>query len=268
MTVSSTTRQAGPFSGNGVTTAFPFNFKVFAAGDVRVTFTNVAGVETTLVLDSSYTIALNSNQDNNPGGTVTYPKPGNSLFLTLAAGELLTLTGSLSETQPTDLPNLGPFFAEVIENALDRGVILTQQLDIKYQGALRFPVSDPTGLSAVLPPAALRANKAVVFDASGNAGVSENDYEDQAAAAAASAAAAAGSAGAAAASATAAAGSASSAAADRAQANTSAGAAALSASQAQTIAQSGAGFTNATAYDFGSVADPIVLFPTDLGSVP
>jgi hypothetical protein len=267
VTVSSTTRQAGPFSGNGVTTAFPFNFKVFSSADVRVTYTTAAGVESTLTLGSQYTIALNGDQDNNPGGTVTYPKTG-SVFAVLPVGDFLTLTGSLAETQPTDLPNLGPFFAQVIENALDRGVILTQQLDIKYQGAIRFPVSDPMGLSAVLPSAAQRANKAVVFDASGNAGVSENDFEDQAAAAAASAAAAAGSAGAAAASATAAAGSAASAAADRAQANTSAGAAALSASQAQTIAQSGAGFTNATAYDFGSVADPIVLFPTDLGSVP
>lgn len=267
MTVSSTTRQAGPFSGNGVTTAFPFNFKVFSTADVRVTHTDAAGVESTLVLGSTYTIALNGDQDNNPGGTVTYPKTGSG-FAVLPVGEFLTLTGSLAETQPTDLPNLGPFFAQVIENALDRGVILTQQLDIKYQGAIRFPVSDTVGLTSTLPTAVQRANKAVVFDAAGNVDVSVDDYVDQQANTAASAAAAAASAVAAAGSATAAAASATTAGVSASQANTSAGAAALSASQAQTIAQSGAGFTLATAYDFGSVADPIVLFPTDLGSVP
>ena len=37
MTVPATTRRAGPFNGNGVTTAYPFTFKVFEKADVAVT---------------------------------------------------------------------------------------------------------------------------------------------------------------------------------------------------------------------------------------
>ena len=42
MTISSTTRIAGPFTGNGVTTVFPFTFKVFANIDLRVAKLNTA----------------------------------------------------------------------------------------------------------------------------------------------------------------------------------------------------------------------------------
>ena len=70
MTISSTTRKAGPYRGNGVTTAFPFGFKVFKKEDVLVTFTDANGTDYELVLDSDYSVTLNADQNNNPGGMI------------------------------------------------------------------------------------------------------------------------------------------------------------------------------------------------------
>ena len=44
MTISSQNRQAGPYLGNDVATAFTFAFKVFAASDLQVVRTDAAGV--------------------------------------------------------------------------------------------------------------------------------------------------------------------------------------------------------------------------------
>ncbi|MDE1154418.1 MAG: hypothetical protein PW735_01665 [Acidobacteriaceae bacterium] len=79
MTISSTTRRAGPFAGNGVTTVFPFAFKVFAKTDVSVAVVDSQGNQTALTLDSDYSVALNADQNANPGGNITYPISGTAL---------------------------------------------------------------------------------------------------------------------------------------------------------------------------------------------
>lgn len=185
MTISTTNRKAGPFAGNGVTTAFPFVFKVLAAADLVVVKTSTSGVDTTLVLDSNYTVGLNSDQDTAPGGIVTYA--------TLATGEKLTITSNMAATQPTDITNGSGFYASVIEQALDRIVIAVQQLLGKADRSIRFPISDSITPSE-LPTASVRAGKALIFGPTGDVGLSSTPFDDQAAAAAASAAAAAASA--------------------------------------------------------------------------
>lgn len=164
MTISSDTRKAGPYDGNDSTTAFPFAFKVFATSDILVTLTDDEGVETAAVLDSDYSVSLNADQNNSPGGTVTYPVSGDPL----ATDYQLTISGALDELQPTSLSNGGGFYPAVIENALDRSVIYAQQLREAVTRALKFPVSDASSLSADLPAASLRASKFLVFDADGN----------------------------------------------------------------------------------------------------
>lgn len=171
MTVSSTTRRAGPFLGDGSTTAFPFTFKVFKKQDIQVVFTDAAGNDTTLVLDSAYTVALNLDQDNNPGGTITYPRPTSGIP-NLAVGESLTVVGALDYNQPTDLPNLGPYFAQVVENSLDRATIQIQQLKEISDRSLQFPPS--SAATGVLPDAVERADKLLGFDSSGNPAVYDN----------------------------------------------------------------------------------------------
>jgi hypothetical protein len=76
MTISSTVRIAGPFTGNGVTTTFPFTYKVFSTADVQVIRLTIStGVETTLTLVTDYNITLNGDQDSNPGGNIVMVTP-------------------------------------------------------------------------------------------------------------------------------------------------------------------------------------------------
>jgi hypothetical protein len=161
MTISSTTRVAGPYTGNGTASAFPFAFKVFAASDLDVVRLNAAtGVETALVLNSDYTVTLNGNQNTNPGGTVTLVAGA------LATGFTLTLTSDLANLQPTDLTNQGGFYPDVINDSLDRATIQIQQLTDDIDRSIKAPISD-TGLNMVLPPAAARANQYLAFDSNG-----------------------------------------------------------------------------------------------------
>lgn len=152
MTVSSTTRKAGPFSGNGSTMSFPFSFKIYTKNDIAVTLTDSSGNITTLVLDSDYTVNVNANQDTSPGGTVNYPV-GYPTNPALPTGSTLTVTGNLAYNQTTQLPSGGAYNATNVEQALDRLTMLTQQLLEAINRALALPVSS-TASSALPTPSA------------------------------------------------------------------------------------------------------------------
>jgi hypothetical protein len=142
MTISSETRRAGPYAGNGSTTAFAFAFKVFTTAEVQVTRT-ASGVDTVLTLTTHYTVTLNANQNLNPGGTVT-------MLTAPAVGQSITITSNVLNLQPTAVANLGAFYPEVINDSLDRATIQIQQLDERLDRALVVPVSS-SGLNTQLP---------------------------------------------------------------------------------------------------------------------
>ena len=145
MSISSEVRRAGPYSGNGSTTAFAFAFKVFTTAQVRVTRTVVAtGVETTLTLTTDYTVTLNANQNTNPGGSVT-------MLTAPATGQSLTITSNVANLQPTAIANLGGFYPEVINDSLDRATIQIQQLDERLDRALVIPVSSTASTQLPTP---------------------------------------------------------------------------------------------------------------------
>lgn len=156
MTISSEVRTAGPFSGTGAQTNFPFAFKVFATSDLVVVKVDSSLVETTLVLSSDYTVALNGDQNASPGGMIT-------LLVALPAGYSLNVTSMLQTLQPLRLTNAGGFFPQNIEDEFDRLTILIQQTGSSR--AIRVPDIGGTGY---LPYAANRANKLFTFDALGN----------------------------------------------------------------------------------------------------
>jgi hypothetical protein len=161
MTISSTTRIAGPFVGNGTASAFPVAFKVFTAGDIDVVRLNSStGVESTLVLTTDYTVTLNIDQDSNPGGTVTL------VAGPLATGFTLTITSDIANLQPTDLTNQGGFYPEVITDSFDRATIQIQQMAGEVSRSIKVPLSDST-FDMELPGALARANSFVAFDGNG-----------------------------------------------------------------------------------------------------
>lgn len=174
MTVASAEAKAGPYTGNDVATTFAFVFKVFSDADIRVVETLIStGVETDLVLNGTngFTVTKNIDQDNNPGGFITYKQA--SVTTPLPSTKKLTIVGDYDYNQPTDLPNGGPFFAQTIENSLDRTVMQVKQLKEQVDRSVKVDVSsgqDPAVLidsllAAASQAAASAASAAASYDA-------------------------------------------------------------------------------------------------------
>lgn len=161
MTISSEVRKAGPYVGNGVTTVFPFLFKVFSAADVSVTIAIPAtGAET--LLASGYTVALNADQNANPGGSVTYNPSG----VPIPSTQTLTIGSVVTNTQGTHLLNGGAWLPQNVEDMVDRTTIEIQQLAEKVARALLFPISEVAPASGI-PSIPTRKNRVLGFDSNG-----------------------------------------------------------------------------------------------------
>lgn len=144
MTISSTNRRAGPYSGNGSQTAFPFSFKVFEAADMLVVKVQVStNIETTLALTTDYTVALNADQNSNAGGTI-------NLVTALPSGYNMVISSKVAYLQETDLTNQGGFYPEVITDALDRLTIEAQQLKEGLDRAAQLPITSSADAAALV----------------------------------------------------------------------------------------------------------------------
>lgn len=142
--ITSGNRLAGPYEGTGALATYSFSFKVFSKNDISVVVADTSGTETTLVLDSDYSVALNADQDASPGGTITL-LDGN-----LAVDYLLSVIGNLAYAQSTQLPNGGAYNAAVVEQMADKLAIQIQQVREIANRAMQLPVT-AAGVSATLP---------------------------------------------------------------------------------------------------------------------
>lgn len=141
--ISEGTRRAGPYTTDGVQEDFTFDFKVFEGDDAVVTLGD-DGDETVLVYASDYTVVLNGDQDNNPGGTITLVAPASW------SGPDLYITSDVPIEQPAVFTNTGGFYPRVLNDALDRLTIYIQQVWERLTRALILPL-DPTGLVGKYP---------------------------------------------------------------------------------------------------------------------
>jgi len=144
VTVSTNNRRAGPYAGNDVATNFAFTFRMFSAEDLVATVADADGVETVLTYGTDYTGLLNADQSANPGGSIT-------LATALASGKTLVITSAVEASQGTNLTNAGGFYPEVIETALDRAVVLVQQLQELIDRAMIIPVTNSTVIDLTVP---------------------------------------------------------------------------------------------------------------------
>lgn len=117
------------YTGNGVTTTFPYTFRIFHKSDLVVQVVDLNENITILALDTDYTV---TGAGGYTGGNVI-------LATALANGYQISISRELPVTQETDLRNQGKFFAEVHEDAFDKLTMLIQQLRSWFSLALRKP---------------------------------------------------------------------------------------------------------------------------------
>jgi len=149
MTISNQDARTGPYSGNGSTTEFAYDFKVIDESHLVVTLKDSSDVETVQTIVTQYTV---SGVGDAGGGTITMVTPP-------ASGETLTLSRSVPRTQEVDLVNRGAVQPEVLETAYDK---LTQQIQDQaelFARIPRFPVS--SSLANVNLPLTLTAGAAL-----------------------------------------------------------------------------------------------------------
>ncbi|MCZ8581499.1 GDSL-type esterase/lipase family protein [Escherichia albertii] len=119
------------YTGNGVTTTFPYTFRIFQKSDLVVQVVDLDENLTVLVLDTDYTV---TGAGGYTGGNVI-------LSTALTNGYQISISRELPVTQETDLRNQGKFFAEVHEDAFDKLTMLIQQVRTWFSLALRKPTS-------------------------------------------------------------------------------------------------------------------------------
>ena len=160
MTLTSSTAKVS-YAGNGSTTVFAVTFRFLANSDVDVILRNAAGVETTWVENTQYTL---EGEGEAAGGTLTVLTDPDDY--TPASGETLVIRRMVPVTQETDYSENDSFPAETHEAALDKLTMLAQQLDETLARAVTVPVSD-TAASIAMPIDSARAGKFLSFDGTG-----------------------------------------------------------------------------------------------------
>ena len=144
------------YTPNGVTTSFAFDNLVQASGDLHVSWYDSAG--SALVLPS-YSI---TGIGNPTGGAVVFA----TAPATVAGSKIVLerITGSV--TTGADQANFIQETAETRQYYRDKGLALAQEASAKFLRTFVLSPLDPDG-ALVLPPPALRANKALLFGADG-----------------------------------------------------------------------------------------------------
>ncbi len=147
------------YVGNGATATYSYTFRIFDDTDLSVSVQDTAGAETTLEIDTDYTVA---GVDDPNGGTITL------LAGVLTSGYHLTIRFDREPQQTLDLRNQGKFQAEDIETALDIQTRYSQQLTDVVSRSLRLPETEVgTAAKTTIPSVTLRANKILGFDGAG-----------------------------------------------------------------------------------------------------
>ena len=145
------------YTGNGVTTSFPYTFRIFHATDLVVVTASTSGILHTLVLNTDYTV---TGAGSYTGGSVVLSSP-------LANGWGIAIDRELQVVQETDLRNQGKFFAETHEKVFDYLTMLIQQAISKIGFLDGKAVKVPERGVWVAPVIAERRNKLFAWGDSG-----------------------------------------------------------------------------------------------------
>jgi len=141
MTIASEVNRSGPYNGNGVTTTFAYQFKIYNPLHLQIIKTDPSGAEAVLTYEADYTV---TGVGDDGGGSAV-------LLVAPAAGYKITLLLEVPFTQETDLENQGAYYAETVERALDLVVMRLQQLRERSDRAVTIPASaDASDLAGLI----------------------------------------------------------------------------------------------------------------------
>jgi hypothetical protein len=162
MTVSSQTSRVS-YSGNGSTTAFSVPFYFLATSHLKVILRASDGTETTMVLNTDYTV---SGAGVSAGGTVTMTSAP-------ASSVTVVITRNVPLTQDVDYQPNDPFPAQTHEQALDKLTMEAQQLNEAVGRSIKLSTSNTMSSTEFTVGATDRANKVLSFDAAGELSVTQ-----------------------------------------------------------------------------------------------
>jgi len=162
MTVTSTNQKV-QFNGNGSTTVFAYNFKIFASSDLSVILRSAAGTETVQQLTTNYTV---SGVGEASGGNVT-------MGTAPPSGTTLTILRVQPNLQGLDLVPNDPFPAGSMEDALDKLTFMVQTHDEEIGRSIKASKTNVISGSEFTVSATDRANKLFSFDSSGNLSIAQ-----------------------------------------------------------------------------------------------
>jgi hypothetical protein len=186
MTVAAITQRKTVFSGSGSNGPFTVTWPILAKSHIIVTKYDSSNNTTTLTEGTGtnqYSIELIAKGAS--GFSLT-------LVTNLDSGEKLVVEGSLPVSQPDNYKDQSDFYGERHEKSYDRQLMIVQEQLTKVARAIQIPAVDEVGTDMILPVAADRANKILIFSPDGTPTVSDEDYSqlDPSAVAASAAAAA------------------------------------------------------------------------------
>ena len=162
MTVTSTNQKV-QFNGNGSTTVFAYNFKIFAQTDLSVILRSATGTETVQQLTTNYTV---SGVGAASGGNVT-------MGTAPPSGTTLTILRVQPNLQGLHLVPNDPFPAGSMEDALDKLTFMVQTHDEEIGRSIKASRTNVIGDSEFTVSATDRANKLFSFDGSGNLSITQ-----------------------------------------------------------------------------------------------
>jgi hypothetical protein len=147
------------FAADGASKTYEYSFPVFSVSDVKVYLDDT-------LQGSGFTTLVNKA-----------PAVGGSVTFTVAptVGTGITLVRNVPIQRISDFQESGEFRAKIINDELDYLTALVQQVDDDTSRSIGINPSDPDA-NLILPVVSLRSDKALVFDANGDVGVSAENY--------------------------------------------------------------------------------------------
>lgn len=140
--------------GNGSTTLFTFDFRVFETSDLKVIVrNNTTNVESVKALGVDYSATLNDDE----GGSIT-------MFVAPADGETLYIGSAIPETQPNTI-TVGNLPASTLEQMYDRLTLLVHQIKELTARVPKFVQSSSSLNKTMEEPV---EGEFLAWDASGN----------------------------------------------------------------------------------------------------